>query len=223
MSFFPQYIHHINPKLKHIYLSFDDRGNLIIKSPKISQKQIEKLLLKKSSWIYKSQEKWKHKKGKSPHFTQDDTLYFLGIAYPLILTADNKKRSTLTFTGESFTLSYCTYDIQIFQKQIDTFYKAEAKKYIPILVEKWAKKMEVSPLSLSFRKTKRQWGSCSSTNKLSINTMIMKLPPDVIQYIIVHELSHITHKHHQKSFWKHVARYLPEYETQIEILKNYTT
>jgi len=223
MPIFPQYTHHVNLDLKHIYLSFDDRGNLIIKSPHISQRQIEKLLLKKSSWIHKSQERWKHKKGKTPHFTQNDTIYFLGVEYPLILTVCNKKRTLLTFTGESFILSYSTYDTQIFQKHIDAFYKAEVKNHIPILVEKWAKIMNVAPLSLSFRKTKRQWGSCSSTNKLSINTMIMKLPPDVIQYIIIHELAHITHKHHQKAFWAHVAHYLPEYKTQIEILKNYTT
>ena len=223
MSLFPQYIHHVNPKLKHIYLSFDERGNLIIKSPKVSQRQIERLLLKKSSWIHKSQEKWKQKKGKNPHFTQNETLYFLGQPYPLILTYHNKKSVTLDFTGEAFILHYSTYDTQKFQKHIDAFYKAEAQKYIPTLVTKWATTMNISPLSLSFRKTKRQWGSCSSTNKLSFNTMMMKLPPDVIQYIVVHELTHIIHKHHQKIFWKHVEMYVPDYKDQVQELKSYTT
>ena len=223
MVFFPQYIHQVNPKLKHIYLSFDEQGNLIVKSPKISQRQIEQMLLKKSSWIRKSQKKWKNKKGKNPHFKRNSTLYFLGIDYPLILLPQNRKRTSLHFTGESFILYYNTYDKQIFQKHIDFFYRSEAKNYIPPLIDKWAKTMNVTPLFLSFRKTKRQWGSCSSSNKISINTMIMKLPPDVIQYVIVHELAHITHKHHQKAFWKHVAYYLPEYQKQIEILKDYTT
>ena len=223
MSLLPQYIHHINPKLKHIYLSFDERGNLIIKSPNVSQKKIETILLKKSAWIRKSQEKWKHKKGRDPHFTHNDILYFLGIDYPLTLLKYDKERTFLHFTGESFILNYNTYDKQIFQKYIDDFYKSEAKNHIPTLVDKWAKTMNVTPLSLSFRKTKRQWGSCSSSNKISINTMIMKLPLNVIEYIIVHELAHITHKHHQKDFWRCVARYIPEYKTYITILKNYTT
>ena len=83
--------------------------------------------------------------------------------------------------------------------------------------------MGVVPNKLSFRKTKRQWGSCSAKNDLSFNTMMMKLPQDVIQYIIVHELAHITHKHHQKTFWECVEAYLPEYKTQVKELKNYTT
>ena len=148
MSLLPQYIHHINPKLKHIYLSFDERGNLVIKSPHVSQKQIEKILLKKSAWIRTSQERWKHKKGRDPYFTQNDTLYFLGIDYPLTRLKHNKERTSLDFTGESFILNYSTYDKQIFQKHIDSFYKSEAKNYIPILVDKWVKIMNVTPLSL---------------------------------------------------------------------------
>ena len=48
MSLLPQYTHIVNPKLKNIYLTFDDEGNLVIKSPKVSQQKIEQLLLKKA-------------------------------------------------------------------------------------------------------------------------------------------------------------------------------
>ena len=50
---------------------------------------------------------------------------------------------------------------------------------------------------------------------------MMKLPLDVIQYIIVHELAHIEHKHHQKKFWELVALYMPEYKEYQQELKNY--
>ena len=65
MSLLPQYTHIVNPKLKHIYLTFDDEGNLVIKSPKVSQKKIEQLILKKTSWINHSREKIQKKKGKA--------------------------------------------------------------------------------------------------------------------------------------------------------------
>ena len=51
--------------------------------------------------------------------------------------------------------------------------------------------------------------------------MMMKLPQNVIEYIIVHELAHISHKHHQKPFWDLVAKHLPEYKMHIAILKTY--
>jgi len=223
MSLLPQYIHIVNPKLKHIYLSFDNGGNLIIKSPKVSQQQIEKLLLKKASWIQNSRIKLEQKKGKALNFSSSMELYFMGEAYPLVLVRYEKKRVKLTFEEEQFTLYYSVYDESLFQTHIDRFYKKEAQAYVPPLVSHWAEQMSLSPKDIRFRKTKRQWGSCSGKNVLSFNTMVMKLPKDVIQYIIVHELAHIRHKHHQKVFWQLVESYLPDCKTQIAELKNYTT
>ena len=223
MSLLPQYIHIVNPKLKHIYLSFDDEGNLVIKSPKVSQKQIEKLLLNKSSWIQNSRIKFEQKKGKALNYSSSMVLYFMGEAYPFILKVYEKRRTTLTFVDGLFTLYYSVYDESLFQTHIDRFYKKEAQAYIPHFVSHWADKMLLSPTNIRFRKTKRQWGSCSGKNVLSFNTMMMKLPKDVIQYIIVHELAHIQHKHHQKTFWQLVESYLPDCKIQIAELKNYTT
>ena len=223
MSILPHYIHIVNPKLKHIYLTFNEQGELVIKSPKISQKQIEQLLLKKASWITSSRKRFETKKGKNVNFTKEAELYFLGESHPLKLIQYEKKRTKLTFDGDIFTLYYATYDETVFQRHIDSFYKEEAKNYIPTLVEKWSQTMGVQANKTTFRKTKRQWGSCSAKNDLSFNTMMMKLPLDVIQYIVIHELAHIKHKHHQKAFWACVAQYLPEYKKQVKELKNFTT
>jgi predicted metal-dependent hydrolase len=223
MSLLPQYTHIVNPKLKHIYLTFDNEGNLVIKSPKVSQRKIEQLLLKKASWINNSREKIQQKKGKSLDFSNTLELYFMGEPYPLTLTLHSKKRVKLDFDGEKFTLFYHTYDEKLFQTHFDRFYKTEAQKHIPAHVAFWAEKMGLSPTNLRFRKTKRQWGSCSGKNVLSFNTMMMKLPHDVIQYIIIHELAHIKHKHHQKDFWQLVEEHLPDYKKQVKELKNYTT
>ncbi len=223
MSFLPSYTHTIKPKLKHIYLSFDEEGNLLIRSPKVSRKRIEQLLLKKASWINKSREKIQNKKGKVFSFKQASEVYFMGKAYPLTLAVHEIKRSKLHFDGQCFTLLYNEYDENIFQKHLHNFYKEEAKRYIPEHVERWAGIMKLTPKKITFRKTKRQWGSCSSKNDLSFNTLMMKLPHNVIQYIIVHELAHIKHKHHQKAFWELVMQYLPEYKLHATELKNYST
>jgi len=223
MSFLPYYTHVINPKLKHIYLTFDDKGDLIIKSPKVSQKKIEQILLEKASWIRKAKDKINNKKGKVIDFTQTSELYFLGESHLFKLEKYTKKKVELHFDGDTFTLFYHSYNEKLFHKKIDQFYKKEAKLYVSPLLEGWSDKMDLPVNKLSFRKTKRQWGSCSSKNEISINTMIMKLPLNVIQYIIIHELAHIKYKHHQKDFWKLVECYLPDYKTHVKELKNYTT
>jgi predicted metal-dependent hydrolase len=220
MLILPTYTHIVNKKLKHTYLTFDEEANLIIKSPKVSQRYIEQLLLKKSSWINRSREKILQKKGKVSNFTE---LYFQGQCYPLILRKHDKKKVKFIFQEERFILHYQAYDETLFQKHIDKFYKEKATEVIPVLVDDWAETMNLSYNKLSFRKTKRQWGSCSGQNALSFNSMCMKLPEDVLQYIIVHELAHIKHKHHQKSFWDCVESYMPSYKIQVKALKAYTT
>jgi len=223
MSLLPNYTHIVNPKLKHIYLSFDSEGKLIIKSPKVSQASIEKILLKKSAWIIKSQDKLTLKKGKTLQFNGAEKIYYLGNPYTLELIQRTKKQTKLIFDEHSFILYYHTFDTILFQKHIDTFYKKMAQEMIPSLVTQWAETMQVNFSTIRFRKTKRQWGSCSSTNRLSFNTMMIKLPLAVIQYIIVHELAHIRYKHHKKDFWDEIEKYLPEYKKQVTQLKNYTT
>jgi len=223
MHILPLYKHIVNNRLRHTYLSFDDEGNLIIKSPKVSQKYIEKLLLKKSSWINSSKEKILQKKGRAVDFSKKSELYFYGKAYTLVLQRWTKKRSKLVFEDTQFILYYSSYDEVAFQRHIDHFYKEKAKELIPAILSTCSSAMNLKYNKVSFRKTKRQWGSCSGKNDLSFNSMMVKLPKDIIEYIIVHELAHIRHKHHQKSFWSLVERHLSDYKERITLLKHYTT
>ena len=222
MDLLPRYTHIVNSRLKHTYLTFDEEGNLVIKSPKVSQSYIEKLLLKKSTWINRSREKILEKKGKILDFSRPGILYLYGRTHILKLEKYTKKRTKLIFDEEEFILYYSEYNEEAFQKHINNFYKEEARQFLPSFVERWSDIMGLKPNKISFRKTKRQWGSCSAKNDLSFNTMTMKLPHDVIQYIIVHELAHIKHKHHQKSFWKEIEKYMPEYKQHITELKKYS-
>ena len=221
-SLLPAYTHIVNPKLKHTYLLFDDTGTLVIKSPGLSIHHIEQLLIQKSAWIERSRRKIASKKGRYPDFSNDPYLYFLGKPFPILLEKHTSKTTKLCFDNSVFRLTYHMYEPLLFVKHIDTFYKQEAQQYIPPLVAAWAEKMHCSYQTLRFRKTKRQWGSCSSGNVLSFNTMLMKLPKHLIEYVIVHELSHIHYKHHQHAFWKCVERYLPDYKARVAELKTYT-
>ncbi len=221
-SLLPGYTHIVNPKLKYIYLSFGNDGELIIKSPKVSQREIEKVLIKKAAWITKSRQKFLQKKGKPIRFREGDEIFFLGNSYPIHYEAWEKKRSYLDFKEDrGFTIGYSDFDSDHFENLTNRFYKQKAQELIPEMVQHYAQTMNLFPSKVSFRKARRRWGSCSSNNAISLNYLMMKLPLDVIQYIIVHELAHIQHKHHQKAFWELVNHYLPDYKTRQDELKCY--
>ena len=105
---------------------------------------------------------------------------------------------------------------------MDDFYKQKTYQIVTPLVEEWASKMDVKPTKISFRKTKRRWGSCSAKNELSFTSSLAQLPFRCIEYIVVHELSHIKHKHHQKSFWLYVEKFMPDFKDCERILKDYS-
>ncbi len=227
--FTPNYQLIINPRLKYIHLNINEQGELIIKAPHNSQHQITQLLKKKKDWIEKAQKKFTQKKGKMPTFESDsEKLYYLGTPYPLTLQQipSDKTTNLVSFNytpQEGFKITYNEPNTTEFLNQIEKFYKHKAKEMITPLVQQQAEIMSLYPTAISFRKTKRQWGSCSSKNRLSFNTGLIKLPLDVIQYVIIHELAHIKHKHHQKAFWKEVERYSPNYKELEQELKEYLT
>jgi len=105
---------------------------------------------------------------------------------------------------------------------LETFYRKNTKKIILAEIEEICVKMGLKPNKISFRKTKRRWGSCNSKNELSFAISIAQLPLECIRYIIVHELSHILHKNHKKVFYQTVERYIPNYKILEKSLKNYS-
>jgi len=77
------------------------------------------------------------------------------------------------------------------------------------------------PTKVTITKAKRRWGSCSGKNRVSLSCFLVKLPYEVIDYVIVHELCHIKHKNHSKEFWEEVAKHCPEYKNLIASLRNF--
>ena len=223
MKIFPSYTHIVNPKLKYIYLSFDNSGQLIVKSPKVTQREIESVLIKKAKWIEESRYKISQKRGKPLRGDSAEKLYYLGKEYTINYVKKDSDEDSIKFSKEEgFTICGRELDIDIIDMGVNEFYRDRAKYHLPTIVDRYANLMELYPTKLSFRKAKRQWGSCSGKNAISLNYLMMKLPMDIIEYIIVHELAHIKYKHHQESFWRLVGSYISDYKSRQKELKTYT-
>ncbi len=69
------------------------------------------------------------------------------------------------------------------------------------------------------RAQKTVWGSCSSKKNLNFNCLLCLLPETVVEYVVVHEVSHLKVMNHSPLFWKEVERLLPDYKTRRKQLK----
>ena len=67
--------------------------------------------------------------------------------------------------------------------------------------------------NITIREQKTRWGSCSSEKNLNFNWKLILAPPEVLDYVVVHELCHLKEMNHSKAFWDEVGKVMPEYET----------
>jgi hypothetical protein len=86
-----------------------------------------------------------------------------------------------------------------------------AKKFLTQRLDMYAPQMHVQYKKISIRDTSTRWGSCSSRGTLSFSYRLMFADISIIDYVVIHELAHITHPHHRKIFWDHVEKFYPEY------------
>lgn len=100
--------------------------------------------------------------------------------------------------------------------------KELAKKAALVITEKaayFAEKIGVDYGRITIRCQKSRWGSCSGKGNLNFNCLLMLVPEDVLDYVIVHELCHRKEMNHSAVFWKEVAGILPDYKKQVIWLK----
>lgn len=94
-----------------------------------------------------------------------------------------------------------------------------AKREIPPLVEKYAAIMGLVPEGVKITKAERRFGSCSSKNRLCFSCRLMLYPREAIEYVVVHELSHLVNRNHGKAFYALIKSVLPDYKERNALLK----
>lgn len=95
----------------------------------------------------------------------------------------------------------------------------EAMKVIPERVRYFAPIVGVDYGRITIRNQRTRWGSCSGKGNLNFNCLLMKTPPEVVDYVVVHELCHRKEMNHSPRFWAEVERVLPEYGKARKWLK----
>ncbi len=98
------------------------------------------------------------------------------------------------------------------KKAIEKYLKEALYEYAEDILQNYAKKLWYRITHIIIRKTKSKWWSCTSEQKISLNRDLVHLPTKYIKYVIIHEVCHLKHKNHSKSFWNEVERLYPEYK-----------
>lgn len=98
----------------------------------------------------------------------------------------------------------------------------KAKAYLPYRVDYFANLYHYSYQKLRFSHANTRWGSCSSNRTISLNIGLMRLPKELQDYVILHELAHLNHMDHSANFWAEVEKHDPNYRLHRQQLKKFS-
>ena len=96
---------------------------------------------------------------------------------------------------------------------------SQALQDLPERVRRFAPRVGVSYGRITIRNQKTRWGSCSSQGNLNFNCLLMLTPPEIRDYVVVHELCHRRHMDHSAAFWAEVEKVLPDWQKRRQWLK----
>jgi predicted metal-dependent hydrolase len=139
----------------------------------------------------------------------------MGKEYPLALVSS--QRPALTFSAGRFRLAKSA--LSKARPAFIRWYRLQARSVVSARVELLAKQHKFSWKKIRISSARTRWGSCSSTGTLSFTWRLVMAPPDVIDYVVVHELVHTQVRNHSSKFWRRVAEIMPAYKDKVSWLK----
>lgn len=184
----------------------DAEGNIVVTIPRRgSRKGAIAFAREHAAWL-REQQRLAVVQNNSKLLRSGDCIWFRGERVELQVSKDwgrpilNFAKETLFIADEETNLA------RPLAKKLRSLAKAE----LPETVRKFADQFELKFSGVSIRDQKTRWGSCSSTGRISLNWRLVMAPPEVSDYIVIHELMHLREMNHSHLFWKLVREVCPQ-------------
>lgn len=198
-------------------------GNkVVISVPKLlSDARIKDLLVKKSTWIKKKLiDHAQIPMPKPREYVNGESFQYLGKNYRLKVVQGSEAGVKLNRGYiEVTTKKSAKVTDKVIREQLINWYMDLAIVRFKEKTFKYAKQLGVIPNSITVRDYKSRWGSCSVKGDISFNWRIILAPQHIVDYVVVHELSHMIQHNHSLKYWKLVEKVMPNHQEYKEWLK----
>ncbi|MFH1389607.1 MAG: SprT family zinc-dependent metalloprotease [Candidatus Margulisiibacteriota bacterium] len=199
---------------RSIGITIDPHKGVVVAAPKwVGKSEIVKVLRDKQGWIesklaYFASREWP----KPKEFKPGEKLLFLGKEHTLSQGGHLPKGVYLR--AEEILVATGGQETGIINRKrlIREWYINEAKRLIVARLELYAARMRLFPGKVAIKEHRRQWGSCSRRGSINFNWKLIMAPIEVIDYVVVHELSHLCHLDHSCHFWAKVSSVIPDHK-----------
>ena len=190
-------------------------GKVRISSPwLVRQSVIRKFAESKIDWVKKHlYQSGERKPAPVLNFEMGEKHLIWGNKYTLSVTEKNAKPGvSLNGSGIIQMNIRPQSSREVREKVLREWYRDEIKKEIPGLVKKWEPVMNVKVRDWGVKKMKTRWGTCNTRAKrIWLNLELVKHPPEILEYIVVHEMNHLLERLHSKRFYQLMDQFMPNW------------
>ena len=196
-------------KYKNISLKVDRLKNITVTAPSnINVDLVQNFVNSKTEWIQKTLDRIESKNDTEIKVEGNKILLF-GEFYDFVFAHNIGKEMIVNHHKKEI---YASKNLITNSELLLKFYKREALFYIPSKIYELAKKFGFVVNGIKVRKTKSIYGSCSSKGIITISERIIVAPKEVIDSIIIHELTHLNYMNHSKFFYDKLYELFPNYK-----------
>ena len=193
-----------------ISLRVDHRGLAVSASLSMGIPEIEKMIADNHKWVLKKIAEWSHRRIPEMRWESGATIPYLGRAVSLQLVSPAGRDSVEILT-DRLLVAVADRRPETVTKKVIAWYRREALTHLAQRAFVFSRLHGLSPPRVFISNALGRWGSCNSSREVRLSWRLMKMRTDVIDYVVCHELAHLRHMNHSKSFWQEVENMCPGY------------
>lgn len=152
---------------------------------------------------------------KNKVYDHGESFLYLGENYPIKITHDSTiDQDNVAFDGQVLHIYVKQLEDEKIRQALKRFYYKQCKALVEKRIISNQSYFKQKPRSIRITDSKTTWGTCDSNQQLTFNWRLAMAPMKVIDYVVVHEMCHMVHLNHDRSFWRLVGKIMPDYEEQ---------
>ena len=218
----PYTIRRSTRRRKTVAVTVEPTGSVLVIAPeRLATARLDAIVTRKAEWIVR---RLRRAEGQAPpasprEFVSGESVLYLGRHYRLKVdphaTGEAKLRGGwlhVPVLGETQQTAHV-------RATLVSWFRRHAVERLPERVEAWRSKVGTPVPRVIVADQQKRWGSCNQRGTIRLNWRIIQAPMRLVDYVVVHELVHLRHRGHSRSYWQAVGRVMPDYERRREELR----
>jgi predicted metal-dependent hydrolase len=190
-------------------LTITREGDLVVRAPRrLAEAEIRRIVESKAAWIRRTQGRLRERAAGRPRhrYEQGESFMLLGESHPLEIVEGLKPR--LAYDGVfRLTAGGAARGRALFE----AWYRRRAAEVFAERAARWGAAMGAAPSRIVVSGARTKWGSCDARGTVRLAWRLVMAPPEIVDYVVVHELAHLEVRGHRRPFWDFVEAHLPDW------------